>query len=245
MSTYEERRALLLEDAINPVSAAILEALPRMVSHPVPQQPIEHPGSGAPGVCAQDIDIGGAIGCTPLEGYILNRAVTFARPRNMLEIGSYVGWSSAHLLHGNNRRLVCVDNLSEGTGALLPTPSVDVLLRFHQNMAALRMRDRAILIPEKSPDCIPALSPDGGWDFVFLDGWHLDGQPTRDVEGLLPYMDSTGVIFLHDMDMVDVNEAGKHLISQGWTFTGFPTPNFLAAFWKVRPKWWDKFLGSF
>src|SRR4051812_21216561 len=108
MTQYDIRRAQLVNDATNEVSPAIVGTLPRMVGHPVPSHPIDHPGRGAPGVCVQDIDLGGAIGCTSREGYILNRAVTLSRPKNMLEIGSYVGWSSAHLLYGNKFRLTCV-----------------------------------------------------------------------------------------------------------------------------------------
>jgi predicted O-methyltransferase YrrM len=244
MSRYDDRRAQALEDATNGVSKAILEAMPRMVAHPVPIQGIPHPGDGSPGVCVQDVDIGGAIGCTAREGLILGKAASVGRPKNMLEIGSYVGWSSAHLLYGNRLRLVCVDSLNEGAGQILTAPNVDVLRRFHQNMRALNMSDRVVFIPAESPECLPEISPDGGWDFVFLDGWHLNEQPLRDVKGLLPHMNENGVIFLHDMGMPDVNEAGKHLVSQGWVFTGFITPNFLAAFWKTEPKWWNRFLGS-
>jgi hypothetical protein len=111
-------------------------------------------------------------------------------------------------------------------------------------MRALEMAHRVIMVPESSPDCIPGISPVRGWDFVFVDGWHLNGQPLRDVQGLVPHMAEKGVIFMHDMGMPDVNDAGKYLASDGWTFTGFTTANFLSAFYKVQPDWWDAFLES-
>ena len=86
---FDERRAQLLADATNPVSRAILDAMPRMVSHPIPQAHMSFDGRDVSGWCAQDFDLRGALGCTPGEGYILNRAATLAKPRFMLEIGSY------------------------------------------------------------------------------------------------------------------------------------------------------------
>lgn len=244
LSRFEERRAELLADATNDVSRAIVEALPHMVSHPVPRTPRVLPGDDSPGICAQDIDLGGAIGCTPKEGYILNRAAACARPKHMLEIGSYVGWSSAHLLYGNKLRLTCIDSLREGIGLLLDEPNIDVLLRFHENMRALDMGDRVTLIPEESPGCLKDIAPKHGWQFVFVDGWHFDQQPLHDVQGLLPYMNPSGVIFVHDMGLHDVYEATQYLIEQGWTYYGFLTPNNLAAFWLTEPKWWARFLRS-
>lgn len=245
MSTFDERRAAAVADATNPVSRAILEAMPRMVGHPVPPSKSPHPGEGSAGVCVQDSDIGGALGCTAREGYILNRAVTIGRPKRMLEIGSYVGWSSAHLVYGNAAKLVCLDSLTEGPGHLLETMDGRILQRFHENITSLNLSPRVTFIPGESPGDLSRISPDAGWDFVFLDGWHLDGQPLRDVKGLLPHMHEAGVIFLHDVHMPDVREAATHLTEEGWVFTGFLTPNMLSAFWKVEPKWWGKFLESF
>ena len=241
MNIFDERRAQLFSENINPVSQAILEHMPHMVAHPVPPAPKSTPAEYH-SWCVQDFDFRGPIGCTPGEGYILNRAAALARPRFMLEIGSYVGWSAAHLLYGNQLRLTCVDSLREGTGVLLDAPNAEIVLRFHENMRTLDMESRVTLIPEESPACLEHIAPEGGWHFVFLDGWHFDRQPLRDIQGLLPFMHQHGVVFMHDLGLFDVDEAATYLVEQGWTRHDFVTPNSLGAFWKVEPRWWKKFL---
>jgi predicted O-methyltransferase YrrM len=93
----------------------------------------------------------------------------------------------------------------------------------------------------------------GTFDFVFIDGWHQDGQPERDVEGVLPFMSKDGVIVLHDFDLPDVQNAGMLLAQHAYHYHGFHTRHKLAIFlpntWPEKgpqkfPRWWKKLLAD-
>jgi predicted O-methyltransferase YrrM len=80
------------------------------------------------------------------------------------------------------------------------------------------------------------------WDFVFLDGWHLDGQPLRDMQMVLPFLSDTSVVALHDTWMPDVFHAARLLLQNGWQMHVFPTANTLTLCYKTEPAWFRKLL---
>ena len=90
----------------------------------------------------------------------------------------------------------------------------------------------------------------GKFEFVFVDGWHSDGQPARDVEGALAEAAEGCVFALHDMHMTDVADAGMLLANKGYHYHRFNTRHNLAIFvpntWPENgpqkfPKWWLPF----
>jgi hypothetical protein len=123
----------------------------------------------------------------------------------------------------------------------MPTANNIVRSRFAMNLGRLGVIKRVDLIQAKSPDVLPSIAPKRGWDFVFLDGWHFDGQPSRDVTGLLPHLSKNAVLWLHDCWMGDIKNAMLILEENGYHASHFVTSNRLTAFWKQEPVWWDAF----
>src|SRR3954468_1499448 len=82
-------------------SVPILEDLMQLVA--APSQ------SGHADLCYQDADILGATCCTQAEACLLHWAAHQLPPSaTILEIGSYVGWSTAHLAWGG-QQVVCIE----------------------------------------------------------------------------------------------------------------------------------------
>lgn len=220
---------------MNLVADDILRAFPYMV-------PMTSP-SGAQEPCYQDRDLRGALGIAISEGLILHRLVQLHNPSYILEIGSYVGWSAAFSLFETQAHMVCVDPFKEGNGTVLPQSNMAVRDRFWENLTRLGVHDRVHLVIDESPACLPtlALPRSRGYGLVFVDGWHFDGQPEKDVIGVLPLLSPTGIVVLHDTWMPDVQRAAHALIDRGWHIHTCPTPNYLAIAWRKAPVWWLRF----
>ena len=179
--------------------------------------------------------------CTPSEAMLMHHAARLARPDHALEIGSYIGWSSAHLASGlASCELTCVEPFLETGGAGESRDGKAALAhrRFLRNMERAGVSDNVTLIRDKSPDAIPALSETRRWDFIFVDGWHLQGQPLKDVIGVLPYAAPGGVILLHDLWIADVRDALLYLATHGWSYRIFDTANYLTIVWRGDPAPW-------
>jgi predicted O-methyltransferase YrrM len=200
---------------------------------------VYHPGiSGNPDTHYQDHELRGAGCCTPSEAMLMYHAARLCSPASALEIGSYVGWSTAHIAHGLPRGgLTCVDPFTE-VGTHADAGPALAKERFLQNMQRAAVAEKLRLVSECSPDIIPSIAPDGGWDFIFIDGWHFHGQPLRDVIGVLPHAAPMAVILLHDVWMVPVRDALLHLVARGWSFHVFDTSNYLTILWQAEPPAW-------
>lgn len=225
---------LALEKTEPGLSREILKLMPELVL-------MQSPRTGAWN-CYQDRELRGAIGCTAYEGEILNRLMCLGKFRRALEIGSYVGWSTAHLLYGNASRLTCVDSFTEGNGFLHQELQHPVRDRFIGNMSRLGFLERIQLHQGRSPDILADIAPPGKWQFVFVDGWHLDGQPKRDVEGLLPHINDRSIVAFHDSWMPDVWEGIEAMLDAGYSNIRFGTDNELSFCYKKTPVWWSCFV---
>lgn len=219
----------------NAVSRLLIRRFPALIAHPAPR--------GVGEWCLRDGDVGGALACSAPEAYLLHRlclAGEFARP---LEIGAYVGWSTAHMALGLTARLDVVDPFTEGEAVLYSAAQVATLRRFTDNMRACGLREQINLVLQPSPQALAQIQRYGTpWDFVFIDGWHADGQPSRDVAGVLPYLTERAIIALHDTWMPDVAAAGDLLTAAGWTAHQFETANLLTVYYRAEPPWWRQFV---
>lgn len=213
-----------------PVSRAVLTCMPGLIWHPGP-----HPQQEAD--YYQDFLFPGSICCTADEAVILHQAAMWSNPRYVLEIGSYVGWSTAHLALGAKSALiVAVDSLEEHEAAAALT---DV---FYSNIQRCGVAQRVFLVTGRSPEILGYLEPHKGWDLAFVDGFHRNGQPVKDVAGLLPFMAENGVIILHDTWMPGVRDACNFLEQAGYQRVTFDTPAQLAFFYETEPRWWTPFM---
>jgi predicted O-methyltransferase YrrM len=232
--TPEARRRKALELTQQPLSAQLLPAFEELIYHPGT--------SGNTDVHYQDREIRGAVACTPSEATLLHHAARLANPAHALEIGSYIGWSSAHLARALTRcKLTCVDPFLE-TGKAAAGIDLGALAhkRFLQNMQRAGVAERVNLVRAKSPDVLPEISAGLRWDFVFVDGWHLEGQPIKDVQGVLPHVTDDAVLLLHDIWIADARDAFLYLVANGWSYRIFDTANYLVLLWRVRPAWLDE-----
>lgn len=240
---FDGLRAMAV-DATKPVlSRRLLDKMPRLVAH--------HSMSGVAGMAYSDFDLGGAVCCTAEEGMLLYYLARNARPLNPLEIGCYVGWSTAHLLAGLTAWLHIVDPFSEVAKAVTRDVGAQnaadlVRDRVGRNLLACELTSYDIHT-DPSPFVLNAIAPAVGWDFVFLDGEHNQGQPARDVEGLLPHLQDDATVILHDGWHAGVQEAMVHLKSAGFAVRTLATVNLLtvahrSAFGpRQMPQWWAPF----
>jgi len=230
---FDPLRAQALSQTDPDLSRRILARFKRLVAHPSP--------SGFGGIHYQDYDLRGAICCTAEEAMLLYWLVRLIDPLHPLEIGSYVGWSTAHLLAASRRPVQCVDSFTEvsadaagdASGFLAPM-RFSGEARMVENLTRCELRHFHLTVGA-SPACLERIAPLAGWDFVFLDGEHSGGQPMRDVDGLSEHLSDDGVIVLHDVWLPDVRKALERLKSLGYSAFTFATANLLTVTWRQAP----------
>lgn len=209
-----------------------MSTFPDLAPHPGP-----HPGE--PADYFQDRELGGAICATAEEAQILYCAAWCARPAVALEIGSYVGWTAAHIAAGlgQDGKLICIDDFSEsGDGPRQ-------MVRLGCNLERAGVADRVRVMPGHSPDILEGAVLESV-DLAFVDGCHQGEQPLLDVQAVAALMAPNGVLALHDTWMPDVARACDWLVAQRWTMLQLPTPGRLAFFYQQMPDWWGEFLAE-
>lgn len=177
-----------------------------------------------------DWEMPGAFTMTPQEAWALYECVRVCGAMRILEIGAYVGFSTAHLALATAGEVQTVDSFREYRGALGEFQP-GVMARFWQNLSRCGCVERVRLTVGESPGVLAGLCPVGGCDFVLVDGWHLDGQPLRDVQAVADLAPSC-VLALHDLWMPDVAAAGDWLTKACWRSLILRTPGRLGFFWR-------------
>ncbi|MDQ8186435.1 class I SAM-dependent methyltransferase [Pelagicoccus sp. SDUM812002] len=203
---------------------------------------LPHPGySGITDIHFQDTEFRGPLTCTCAEAYLLEAFVTIAKPQTIVEVGSYIGWSSAHIASPSKNPIVCIDPFLDDEHPL-STPEHSVRSRFLSNMNAAGLDHKFKLISESTPSAYDRPDFPPSVDFAFIDGWHQAGQPSKDVIGILPKLSSGAVIALHDLWIPDVRDALVLLLAQGWQAAICNTANHLCFAWKQdSPAWLASF----
>jgi predicted O-methyltransferase YrrM len=186
-----------------------------------------------------DKDYGGAICMHTDEAELLALYVQFEQPQRILEIGSYVGWSTAHLARHSKQAIDIVDPFIPDVGC---DYHPGTMRRFWQNIIRAEVSDKVRLYPWRSPDCLPAIAHNHGWNLVVIDGNHQNKQPSRDVLGVIPYLAQDGVIVLHDTFMPHVRQAENYLLQLGFHCERPETPADMRFYWRKRPVHWKKVI---
>ena len=203
-----------------------------------------HPGySSVKDLHLYDPDFPSAITCTPSEAELLHTLIYNLKPERPVEIGSYMGWSTAHIISAlGNRKLHCIEPFFETDASFNQKTNEHAAERFRQNMDRCGYADHIELITLPSPQCLSSHCPTGGWDFLFLDGWHNHGQPLRDVEGMISLLSPNAVVALHDPWVPDVRDAMLRLMYFGFSIYSLDTANFLTVCFRGTPFiGWRKF----
>jgi predicted O-methyltransferase YrrM len=153
-----------------------------------------------------------------------NLALPFAGRRG-LEIGSYFGWTSAHL-----------------RAAGLRMDHVDISFADPRRQVAVSAALDAVpgatapyrLDPGPSPDCLARLAAeeDEPWSFVFIDGNHDGEAPAADARAVLPYLTKDAVVVFHDLTSPDVAAGLAVMAEAGWSVRLFNTMQVLGVAWR-------------
>jgi predicted O-methyltransferase YrrM len=249
---YTYGRNIALMRTPGSVSAHVLNRIPGLIAVSNEIEP-----------AYRDLSFTGPTCATWKEATILNLIVRHAKPNHVLEIGTAMGWTAAHMALAlpEGGDLICVDSFQETARGMSDGRNGDLDVQFLLNMEACSVDAKVRLLSGESPAILASLPPEGAFDLVFIDGWKQDGQPLKDLEGVLPMTHAEPghetIIVLQGVNHPDVQEAATCLTSlktdkdvQQWYFTGFNTRNHLAMFmqsvYQVKgankfPKWWDKF----
>lgn len=154
---------------------------------------------------------------------LYNLARPFAGRRG-LEIGSYFGWTGAHL-RAAGLRLDLVD-------IAFAEPA--------RRAAVMAVLDRVpstqtyTLTEAPSPACIAELAeadPEP-WSFAFIDGNHDAPAPAEDALAVIPHMAADAVVVFHDLISPDVTAGLEVMADAGWNVTLFNTMQVLGVAWR-------------
>jgi predicted O-methyltransferase YrrM len=194
---------------------------------------------GKPGYI--DRDMPGPGYATWQEVMLLYLFAKYSQAQRPLEIGCAAGWSTVHIALGlaPTVTLTCVDPFTETEGGLGGFRQAS-FMKFATHLRRARLASVVKIHFVPSPDILPAIVPIDGWDFAFVDGWHFDGQPLKDVRTLQPLLSDDATLIMHDFFYPNVVEACHWLTYHGWEMTRWDTPNQLVSFWREghRPMWW-------
>lgn len=209
------------------ICRSLLPAFPHLDAVPAP---------GRPGAwCVRDRELRGPFGMPPEEAALLYRLVASIAPDAVLEIGAGVGWSTAHIA-STCLHVDVIDPFTEGGMADDATVNgvtqANRYARCIENLERARLHHRVHIEAAPSPDIIAAVADEAFYDLAVIDGWHLDGQPLRDVRGVLPYLSTRGSFILHDTYLPDVQAAVEWLRSERWRIIDLNTP--LGMVWAIR-----------
>lgn len=217
MSDYLELRNKALFGIENPKSGDILINNPYLVYHP----PVNPLGTNQHFTIFNE---NSAVCCTEHEAMLLNEIVWAINPKLMIEIGSYAGWSTVHILQAldDDALLLCVDNFSECEKPELVKEVLTSQIQKYSN---------CFLFEQDSTEFLKSLvSPKA--DVIFIDGFHRNGKPLEDVIAATQALKPDGYIILHDTWMPDVNVACNWLVNEGYQCYTFNTDNQLEVYTK-------------
>jgi predicted O-methyltransferase YrrM len=158
------------------------------------------------------------------EALILHNLALPLTGRRALEIGSYIGWSTAHLLAAGLKLDVVDPRFAEPANFA----DVDATLRRVEGRGSFR------LIAGFSPAIIPPLAPTapGGYSFVFIDGNHDGEAPTRDAEAVIEFCDKDACVVFHDLTAPSVSGGLRFFHERGWKTRIYNTMQVMGAAWR-------------
>jgi hypothetical protein len=158
------------------------------------------------------------------EAMLLYNAALQFHDRPALEIGCWMGWSTAHLAAGGVRLDVIdpglrdANNLESVTRALQAGGSVD----------------KVRLYPLASPagvDHLAELSKTK-WSLIFIDGDHEAPGPVRDAEACLCHTADDAMVIFHDMASPEVAAGLEVFHRAGWKTLVYQTMQIMGIAWR-------------
>jgi predicted O-methyltransferase YrrM len=233
-TNYLEARRIALQ-SVEGESLTILENMPGYVA-------IDPPTGECSEYCFRDIDFTGPISTTWREAVTLGLLAKHMKAQWALEIGCGFGWTAAHI--ARYTPMTCIDPFIETASGYAGHTNWGQVEQFQQNIKRLGLEEKVELLVDYSPGAVGKVSRP--IDLAFIDGWHMQGQPQRDVIAVMEKMNEKGIIVLHDYHLDDVHDAGYMLSENNWVCAELASPCHMTVFWKAststQPRWWMKFL---
>src|SRR5438270_5199354 len=147
----------------------------------------------------------------------------------VLEIGSWLGWSTCHLALAG----VKLDVIDPAHG----DPAFRALVE--QSLAGCGVLDRVRLTATRSPEGLHALAEQhaGTWKLFVIDGDHEAPAPERDVDACLPYAHRDCAFVFHDLAAPAVAAGFRRLHEAGFNLLIYQTAQIMGIAWRgnVRP----------
>lgn len=153
-----------------------------------------------------------------------NIALQFAGKR-VLEIGSWLGWSTCHLALAG----VTVDVIDPAHD----DPSFRAIVE--ESLACCGVAERVNLVTGSSPGRVAELGRT--WSLFFIDGDHEDPGPARDALACLPYADDHCAFVFHDLAAPAVAAGLRVLADKGFHVVVYQTAQLMGLAWRgdVQP----------
>ncbi|HEV2719460.1 MAG TPA: glycosyltransferase, partial [Thermoanaerobaculia bacterium] len=148
-----------------------------------------------------------------------NIALQFAGKR-ALEIGSWLGWSTAHLALAGVTLDVIDPKLAE------PEFRAGV----EASLARCGIAERVNLVAGSSPEGVAKLG--GKWSLFFIDGDHEAPAPVRDALACLPYAAGDCAFVFHDLAAPAVAAGLRALAERGFHVVVYQTAQIMGLAWR-------------
>ncbi|MFT0743552.1 class I SAM-dependent methyltransferase [Synechococcus sp. RC10B2] len=163
------------------------------------------------------------------EAHILYNTALKFQGKPALEIGCWLGWSTAHLAAGG----VVLDVVDPALTNPQIYESVD------QSLRSAGVRSNVNLYPGYSPEKVEEIAQenDRRWSLIYIDGNHDAPAPLRDAQVAERYAAEDALVLFHDLASPDVAEGLNYLRDRGWNTMIYQTMQIMGVAWRgnVQP----------
>lgn len=163
------------------------------------------------------------------EAIVLHNIARQFAGRHVLEVGSWLGWSTCHLALAG----VWVDVVDPAH----EDPEIRAIVEASLNGAGVA--DRVHLAGGHSPDRVASLAQERGrgWDLFFIDGDHDRPAPMRDALACLPHAAENSAFVFHDLAAPAVAEGLRAVAAEGFEVLVYQTAQLMGLAWRgdVKP----------